>query len=525
MSLLDLVNNAGSGLLNVAQAIPQAAQGQFAQPPAIDPALAQMLSPGQLAAMQSNYQRNMASWMQLAAMKGASLGGMGAMAGQGAGAQYNNDVMQSVRDAMLIRQMSMMNGGGQDEDPFTMMKRGAALAQMGLPGAQQVMDAAKAQIDPGVVALHNARSANKAGDSDAATSYYIQYLKATGRLNISDRNGALTLLGGTTPEDLRYVSVNPADGTITGPSSQSAMRGAPAAKGAIAAGKAAGEKSADIVQVDMGDGTTQQVPYNVARRILGGGAVGLGGGQAPAARPAVAPAPAAAPAAAPQPAAAVPQIPPQLAQPLSDSSFRAELPQAPVGRTLNDAQKTQQQKFVSNAFELKQEGEQTTQGAATTLTYIKAAQAILNSGGHIPTGLTAPMQSAISRGMAALDMGPGDWAAKSQELVKYLGNLALSNAKATYGPRITQNEVRLQLEELSPSQSMQPQAIADMLDKLGRISQYAIDSADRSRYYLSAHNEPLDFAKWNQKYFPMAEATTPAAGGFQLPQGWSVKQH
>jgi hypothetical protein len=523
--LLDLDGSSPNqgGLLGLLGAIANAplAGGANAQPPALDPYLAQLAGPEAIAAARQNYMRNAQAAMPAVARQGGSLADLMNAPGQQAGQQYSQEVAQAAKDAMFLRQMRLAEhyaqGGGND--PFGQMNAGAAVTMMGLPGGDRMQDAAKAQIDPAVLALHNARQANVSGDSDAAASYYLQFLKATGRLNISDRNGAMTLLGGVTPQDLQYISVNPANGTITGASSQHALPGAAETQQKLATANAYGSHAADINPVDTGTGATQQMTNPAARAALGGG--GLGAPAAPAA-PGAPPPQAPAPAAPLQPASFPLTNTPTMRAALMDASYRTGIPAPKAGLSLTPAQVDTQKKLVDAESTLRTEGDEATKGAATTLTYIKAAQAILGSNGHVPTGVTAPIQSAISRGMAALHMTSGDWASRSQELVKYLGNLALSNAKATYGPRITQNEVRLQLEELSPSQAMQPGAIGDMLDKLGSISQYAIDSADRSRYYLRAQNDPRDFAKWNQQYFPMAETTSPGqAPG--LPAGWQVK--
>jgi hypothetical protein len=68
---------------------------------------------------------------------------------------------------------------------------------------------------------------------------------------------------------------------------------------------------------------------------------------------------------------------------------------------------------------------------------------------------------------------------------------------------MTNGEVQLQLNKLSPSmETMSPSAVANLLDSNIAQTQYTIKSAERARNYINANNDPRNFKKWEQQYFP-----------------------
>jgi hypothetical protein len=158
----------------------------------------------------------------------------------------------------------------------------------------------------------------------------------------------------------------------------------------------------------------------------------------------------------------------------------------------------QEQDRQTARTELLKDGEDATRAAALSNQYLVAAKQILDSK-QVPT--TGPLGHLLAQASALM---PGQHvdASNYQEVAKYLGNAALANAKGIYGSRMTQSEVGLQLNELSPSVKMTDQTIRNLLDQNIRSSQYTIDSASRARSYLAAGKDPQNFAKAEQRYFP-----------------------
>jgi len=70
---------------------------------------------------------------------------------------------------------------------------------------------------------------------------------------------------------------------------------------------------------------------------------------------------------------------------------------------------------------------------------------------------------------------------------------------------MTQSEVGLQLNELSPSVHMPDSAIRDLLDTNIRSAAYTIDAARKSRAYLASGGDPQQYSEWLEKYYPRAQ--------------------
>lgn len=207
----------------------------------------------------------------------------------------------------------------------------------------------------------------------------------------------------------------------------------------------------------------------------------------------------------PTPGAAPPTVgnltqDPALRKMLSDPDFNPPaLPpgqQRPAG-AIGGMSKQEEDRQTART-ELLKDGEDATRAASLSNQYLVAAKQILDSK-TVPT--TGPLGSLLAKASALM---PGQHvdASNYQEVAKYLGNAALANAKGIYGARMTQSEVGLQLNELSPSVHMTDQAIRNLLDQNIRSSQYTIDSASRAKSYLAAGKDPQNFAKAEQKYFP-----------------------
>jgi hypothetical protein len=223
-----------------------------------------------------------------------------------------------------------------------------------------------------------------------------------------------------------------------------------------------------------------------------------------------APAGAAAAAAAAKPTPVAPAAPtdPALSQALSDPAYRYQAP--PAAKSQSDlAANTEQAKAnVTARTTLKNDSDDATKAAAQAQTYLQAAKAIMDS-----KGTATGAYGALIAKASALMPGTHVDATNYQEVAKYLGNAALANARGIYGNRMTQSEVGLQLNELSPSVHMTDDAVNNLLNTNLKATQYTIDSARRVVPYLTAGNDATNFGKWNQQYFNQSRAINgPPAG-------------
>lgn len=143
----------------------------------------------------------------------------------------------------------------------------------------------------------------------------------------------------------------------------------------------------------------------------------------------------------------------------------------------------------------------------------------------LPNAEVGPMSEWLTHNRQKLtEMGvpekliPGDGSVTPTiELNKYLKNSALQGAKATFGTRMTQNEVMLQHEELSPSTSMTRDAIGSLIAQDNVKQQYAKQRAEDYGQYVQKGGDPLRFESWYSKNFPLtkyaqANAPKPATG-------------
>lgn len=207
---------------------------------------------------------------------------------------------------------------------------------------------------------------------------------------------------------------------------------------------------------------------------------------------------------------------------LADKEYRLTVPKVKLGQSATPGQIDQQKAVVASRAELFKDSQTATQAASQALQYLSAAQAVLDSGGRVPSGLTASAQNLISRALQGV--GGGSYATKYQEIAKFLSNAALQNARALYGSRMTQTEVRLQLEEMNPNVEMTPTALRALVTDNMRQAQYTLQSARRVRPYLAAGNDPQSFSEWNQQYWPAEQAVTRGAEPAQpyAPTGGAV---
>lgn len=210
--------------------------------------------------------------------------------------------------------------------------------------------------------------------------------------------------------------------------------------------------------------------------------------------------------------------------PYADSDYKLAVPKVQPGVGSTPGQIDQQKATVAARTDLLKDSQDATSTAAQSLTYLNAAKAIMQSKGAPTVGLTGPLANEVSRVFGGVD------ATNYQEVAKYLGNAALQNAKATYGQRMTQSEVGLQLNELSPSTKMTPDAINNLIGTNIRNAQYTMDSAQRVNKYLGTGGDPQQFSEWNQKYWPQSKAVNgssaaPSASAATMPTGAKLQAY
>jgi len=206
---------------------------------------------------------------------------------------------------------------------------------------------------------------------------------------------------------------------------------------------------------------------------------------------------------------------------LSDQDFKIQRPQ--LGNAKPNPEEAERMKLIPAAQQtMLKDASDLTNTSAQAKAYTDAALAVLDSPNAPPTGASAEAKVAISTAAQALGLSRGDWATRIQELVKYLGNLAVQNFKANFGARPAAKEFDIQLNELNPKENMTPDAIRDLLQSNSRIAQYGIDSGRRAGLYIKQGGDPNRFAEWNEHYFPRSDAVsapTPTRPGQQNSGG------
>lgn len=113
---------------------------------------------------------------------------------------------------------------------------------------------------------------------------------------------------------------------------------------------------------------------------------------------------------------------------------------------------------------------------------------------------------------AALIPGSGT-VTPTLELNKNLKQSALQGARSIFGSRMTQMEVKLQHDELSPSTSMTKDAIASLLQQDSIKANYAKQRANDYNSYVTAGGNPMEFERYYASKRPLtrfaSQYTTP----------------
>lgn len=148
----------------------------------------------------------------------------------------------------------------------------------------------------------------------------------------------------------------------------------------------------------------------------------------------------------------------------------------------------------------------------------------------LPSSETGPLSSWLTENRAALIEGgmpaglipSSGKVAPTLELNKYLKNAALQGARQIYGSRMTQMEVKLQTDEMSPSSSMTRDAIASLIQQDNIRNGYSKQRAQHYGQFIQSGGDPLRFESWYANKFPLtayAKATLsgPAPGSTPAP--------
>jgi hypothetical protein len=182
-------------------------------------------------------------------------------------------------------------------------------------------------------------------------------------------------------------------------------------------------------------------------------------------------------------------------QSLQDKDYRLNTPPVQQGTSQTPAALEESKNIVAAKNDLLKKSQDDISSASQAQAYLTAAQRIMASKGAPVTGLPGRVVNDISRIYGGID------ATNYQEVAKYLGNAALQGAKQTYGARMTQKEVDLQLHELSPSTAMTPDAINNLLGQMKLNAQYAIAAGSHAKKYLAAGNDPRQYEDYLNHYF------------------------
>lgn len=212
---------------------------------------------------------------------------------------------------------------------------------------------------------------------------------------------------------------------------------------------------------------------------------------------------------------------PVLKDALADPDYKLKSTPIVAGRTPTPAQLDQAKVTVAARTDLLGNAQEATNTGAQALQYMQAARAIMDSKGAPVTGPLGALVAKASSAFGGVD------ATNYQEVAKYLGNSAIQAGKGNFGKGMTQNDVTLQKDELSPSVHMTDDALKNLLDSGIRNTQYTMDSAKRVRAYLATGGDPQTFADWNDKHFSRADAVNkpeaPKAASAAPPTAGTVR--
>jgi hypothetical protein len=205
-------------------------------------------------------------------------------------------------------------------------------------------------------------------------------------------------------------------------------------------------------------------------------------------------------------AASRPNAPPTPAAiPQKDSSgilsnnLWSNIPKMQIPTTPGQTTDAYQQKIIDTAAQKHQDlvnkfGEQSAAGTQQ-LEYLTEAEKAL------PNAETGPMTDYLTHNRGLLiEAFPslagalgGDKVAPTLELNKQLTNAALQGARTTFGSRMTQNEVKLQTDEMSPSAGMTRDALVSLISQAKMKAAYGIQQDKDYSDYHAQNGDPNRF--------------------------------
>lgn len=191
---------------------------------------------------------------------------------------------------------------------------------------------------------------------------------------------------------------------------------------------------------------------------------------------------------------------PVLKDALADPDYKLKSTPIVAGRTPTPAQLDQAKVTVAARTDLLSNAQETTNAGGQALQYLNAAKAIMDSKGAPVVGPMGAIIAKITAPFGSVD------ATNYTEAAKYLSNAAIQAGKGNFGKGMTQNDVSMQKDELSPSVHMPEDALRNLIESGIRNTQYGMDSAKRVRAYLATGGDPQTFADWNDKHFSRSEA-------------------
>lgn len=244
--------------------------------------------------------------------------------------------------------------------------------------------------------------------------------------------------------------------------------------------------------------------YNTPREIpIGGGREQLGYPPPPPAMGGSGQSPGTVPAGRMQPAA--PGAPPA-AQGIWSTVPKLKIPNTP-GQTSDAYTMGNLEEASKKKAQLVDENGEAASLANQQLQYNREAlQALPNAEvGPMSEWLTTNRQRLIELGVPSSVIPSSGTVTPTLALNKYLLNAALQGARQIYGSRMTQNEVKLQTEEMSPSAHMTADAIRSLVQQNDVLAQYSVQrNADLQRY-LNAGGDPQQFEAWYNSRRPITE--------------------
>jgi hypothetical protein len=194
-----------------------------------------------------------------------------------------------------------------------------------------------------------------------------------------------------------------------------------------------------------------------------------------------------------------PALPQKDSSGILSNNLWSSIPKMQIPTTPGQTTDAYQQKIIDSAAAKHQElvnkyGEQSAAGTQQ-LEYLTEAEKAL------PNAEVGPMSEWLThnRGMLVQQFPQlagalgGDKVTPTLELNKQLTNAALQGARSTFGTRMTQNEVNLQKDEMSPNPGMTRDALASLINQAKMKAAYSIQQDKDYSDYHAQNGDPNRF--------------------------------